>query len=1324
MHLLCYKTLTLEIDGQKQNLYYGEDGAWYSALSDDGLLLDENKVAGNDVKFNIPSAPTWIVTFKRNTPAGAIDSEITITSESVEVKPELILSDDSYIDKATGKVSVDSIDGDKVVTGTYPPKAIGQSVTASSTNSNYEFTGWTANGVTINENDIADHQVNGNTEVFANWNNISSFKVLTIKDGDVVKEKAYFNTDDSKWYNSNITTSGEKTSVAPLSNRLYEIAFNNGDRTTYTSIPTSFLGYGVDGNTDPVIRTYGSLSGYTIDKDTVLVSLWSEVTIPEPSEQPTKDGYTFEAWYNGESLYSFDSVVTGNMTLTAHWTKKTFNTLTFDITGLESPVATQTLYYGSDGAWYKALGEGDLLLDDNKVTGDVKFNIPEAPTWTVTFKKNPISGMNDSEITISSESVEVKPELSLSPNTFIDKATGKVLASSISEHITVTGTYPPTAIVESVTASYPNVNYEFEKWTANGEDIVDIANHQVNGNTEVLANWKNLSDFKVLTVKDGDVTKDTAYYNIKDGKWYVSNDITSGLKTSVAIPETTQKTYIATINYDNGSGGQRISAASSFSGYCDVTGKQVLKNNGSLKVEHEDGYLIDYTISSDTTLFAKWSEAKFNRLAQPAKDGYTFNGWYNGENPYDFNSVVTEDITLTARWTQKTFKTLTLDIGGQEQKLYYGSDDAWYKALSVGGLLLTKNKVTGEDVKFNIPSAPTWTVIFNKNIPEGTSYSEFEISSRSVEVHPELSLSPDTFIDKATGKVFEESRISENITVTGTYPPTAIVESVTASSTNVNYEFEKWTANGEDITDIANYAVSGNTEIVANWKNISDFKKLTVKDGDVVKDTVYYNATDNMWYGSKDITSEIKRSVNLPQVKKKAYTITLNYDNGTLNGSTIVTSSFLGYGIDGNTSAVIGTNGSLYTIQTDGSISFYTIDKDTELVSLWSEVKFNKPVQPTKDGYVFNGWYKDGKPYDFNSVVTWAITLTAHWTPKTFNTLTLNIGGEQQKLYYGEDGSWYKALSDKGLLLNDNKATVDEVKFTIPKYVRTVYFNKNTPAGAIDSEISISHDYVEVHPELSLSDDSYVNKTTGKVLVSSISEDKTVTGTYPPTAIGHIVTASSTNVNYEFEKWTANGEDITDIFTYKVNGPVVIDANWNCLADFKSLTIYKDENSTESSCTVYFNKTDKKWYASKDLNIDNIITSITRPDNIFEKLNRNINFYANNTNGDWTTNQYTLKFEGYGEIIYPQNTTAYRRKRIYANGYLGDLEINTDTVYYAYYGGTFGSLPTYTNEGKTFAGWYIAGNAWFKKDPATPRQIKTTDDIPTLPGVSCYARWI
>ena len=231
--------------------------------------------------------------------------------------------------------------------------------------------------------------------------------------------------------------------------------------------------------------------------------------------------------------------------------------------------------------------------------------------------------------------------------------------------------------------------------------------------------------------------------------------------------------------------------------------------------------------------------------------------------------------------------------------------------------------------------------------------------------------------------------------------------------------------------------------------------------------------------------------------------------------------------------------------------------------------------------------------------------------PKLYKTLTLEIDGQKQNLYYGEDGAWYSALSDDGLLLDENKVAGNDVKFIIPSAPTwTVTFNKNTPAGAIDSEITISSESVEVKPELSLSDDSYIDKVTGKVLASSISEHITVTGTYPPKAIGQSVTASSTNPNYEFAGWTVNGEDITDIVTYEVSGPVVIDAKWNSLADFKTLTIYKDENSTESSCTVYFNKTDKKWYASKDLNIDNIITSITRPDNIFEKLNRNITFYV------------------------------------------------------------------------------------------------------------------
>lgn len=39
---------------------------------------------------------------------------------------------------------------------------------------------------------------------------------------------------------------------------------------------------------------------------------------------PTKDGFDFEGWYNGESLYNFEAAVTSNLTLTARWKIKTF----------------------------------------------------------------------------------------------------------------------------------------------------------------------------------------------------------------------------------------------------------------------------------------------------------------------------------------------------------------------------------------------------------------------------------------------------------------------------------------------------------------------------------------------------------------------------------------------------------------------------------------------------------------------------------------------------------------------------------------------------------------------------------------------------------------------------------------------------------------------------------------------------------------------------------------------------------------------------------------------------------------------------------------
>lgn len=51
------------------------------------------------------------------------------------------------------------------------------------------------------------------------------------------------------------------------------------------------------------------------------------------------------------------------------------------------------------------------------------------------------------------------------------------------------------------------------------------------------------------------------------------------------------------------------------------------------------------------------------RPADPTKEGYTFIGWYKGEEKWNFADAVTEALTLTAKWTANRY-TITFDTAG------------------------------------------------------------------------------------------------------------------------------------------------------------------------------------------------------------------------------------------------------------------------------------------------------------------------------------------------------------------------------------------------------------------------------------------------------------------------------------------------------------------------------------------------------------------------------------------------------------------------------------------------------------------------------------
>src|SRR5690625_364468 len=134
----------------------------------------------------------------------------------------------------------------------------------------------------------------------------------------------------------------------------------------------------------------------------------------------------------------------------------------------------------------------------------------------------------------------------------------------------------------------------------------------------------------------------------------------------------------------------------------------------------------------------------------------------------------------------------------------------------------------------------------------------------------------------------------------------------------------------------------------------------------------------------------------------------------------------------------------------------------------------SKPNNPTKDGYVFIGWVKDGDLYDFNSLVKESFTLTALWEEESNkHTVKFDTDGgtiiDDQKINDGEyllepnlptkDGYIFVSWLKDGFVYYFEEAKVEE-SFTLTALWEKVEDNNHvvtfdTDGGTIISPIQV-----------------------------------------------------------------------------------------------------------------------------------------------------------------------------------------------------------------------------------------------------------------------------
>lgn len=201
----------------------------------------------------------------------------------------------------------------------------------------------------------------------------------------------------------------------------------------------------------------------------------------------------------------------------------------------------------------------------------------------------------------------------------------------------------------------------------------------------------------------------------------------------------------------------------------------------------------------------------------------------------------------------------------------------------------------------------------------------------------------------------------------------------------------------------------------------------------------------------------------------------------------------------------------------------YTISFDTLGGSIIDSITISEGENyidiksPTKEGYLFVNWLKDGVEYDFNDPITEDITLTANWieTPEIYNyyTITFEVEGVKESTTVKE-----------GELVKELKAPEIKDYLFLGWYLNNQKFDFNTP---ITENITLVAKYEFKYVTITYDLDGGIGLT-----LETIPRYTTISIPMTPIKLG-----------YRFLKWTLDDKEFS--FDTKVTKDITLKAQWS-----------------------------------------------------------------------------------------------------------------------------------------------------------------------------------